>query len=87
MMNRVKFASLCLLCAASPAMGGEIGGSGGVTPIEARGVAASICAYSGLNDEFVIDGDGGRVQSYGQIIRAFGGRPPISGIPGTSCRG
>ena len=87
MIKGYKFASCCLLLMASPAMGGEIGGSGRVTPIEARGVAASECAYSGLNDEYILEGAGGRVQSYGQIVKAFGGIPPFVPSPGVACRG
>lgn len=86
MIKHAKLAVLCLLCAASPAMGGEIGGSGRVTPIESRGVASSICAYSGLNDEYVLDGVGSRTQNWGTIVAAFGGLPPFPG-PGTACRG
>lgn len=34
--------------------------------------ANSICAYSGLNDEPLDAVEGGRVQSYGQIVRSGG---------------
>ncbi len=42
--------------------------------------ARSICAYSGLNDEPEVDG---RVQSYGQIVKA-GGKSEVPS-PGFAC--
>lgn len=70
-----------LAVAGSPALAGEVTGTGESTPIRS-GVASSICAFSGLNDDGA--GPSSLVQSYGQIVRAFG--KPSSG-PGTSCRG
>jgi hypothetical protein len=87
MIKHLKFAALCLVFAAGPAVSGEIGGSGRVTPIEGRGVASSICAYSGLNDEYVNSGIGSHVQTYGAIVAAFGGIPPFVPSPGAACRG
>jgi hypothetical protein len=54
---------------ATAASAGEIGGSGRYTPVNPefnRGVAASECAFSGLNDEYVlgVPGDWSRVQNY-----------------------
>jgi hypothetical protein len=48
----------------------------------------SECAYSGLNDNYVLgnttpDADGfTRTQSWGQVIRNAG---PLGGVPGTAC--
>ncbi|GAA4020268.1 hypothetical protein GCM10022280_20740 [Sphingomonas swuensis] len=69
---------------ASPALAGEVTGTGESTPIRS-GTASSICAYSGLND----DGAGAstQVQAYGAIRASFGGPAPFNGLPGTSCRG
>lgn len=69
----------CVLIS-SPAWAGEVTGNGDSTPIRS-GVANSICAFSGLDD------DGTGIQSYGQIRAAFGGRAPFSGIPGIACNG
>lgn len=44
--------------------------------------ANSICSYSGLNDD---PADGGRVQSYGQIVRAGG--KDFAPSPGELCNG
>jgi len=47
--------------------------------------ANSICSFSGLNDEPDDPEEGGRVQSYGQIVRAgFKAEVPS---PGTLCNG
>ena len=76
----------CLVLLASPAAAGEITGTGEYTPVH-RHQASSICSFSGLNDEWV-EGDKSvsQVQSYGALVRAFGGRPPFPG-PGAACRG
>ena len=79
MTNLKKLVIACVLIS-SPAWAGEVTGNGDFTPVNG-GVASSICSYSGLDD------DGVGIQSYGQIIRAFGGRAPFHGIPGTRCRG
>lgn len=64
---------------ASAASAGEITGNG--KRITVKG--ASICAFSGQNDEFQ-EGDRSapRVQSFGQIVKAFG---PMRGVPGVAC--
>jgi hypothetical protein len=74
----------------SSAFAGEITGSGKwiagseSAPLNGK----SDCAYSGLNDNFVLghplpDADGfTRTQSWGQIIRNAG---PLGGVPGTAC--
>lgn len=80
-------AALAILAAGTPGFAGEITGNGTITPIESRGVASSICAYSGLNDTPGLDGFG-QVQAYGQLVRAFGGFPPgTRNHPGVACRG
>jgi hypothetical protein len=64
---------------ASPALAGEITGKGKSTPIR-DGVAASECAFSGLDDpdadEFT------HTQSWGQLVSMFG---PMGGVPGVAC--
>ncbi|MCW3797969.1 hypothetical protein OMW55_09150 [Sphingomonas sp. BN140010] len=76
----------CLVLLASPAAAGEITGNGEYTPVHSYR-ASSICSFSGLNDEWVMgDTTVSQVQSYGALVRAFGGRPPIPG-PGIACRG
>lgn len=47
--------------------------------------ANSICSFSGLNDEPDHAEEGGRVQSYGQIVRA-GGKQFVPS-PGELCNG
>jgi hypothetical protein len=47
--------------------------------------ANSICSYSGLNDEPDDPVEGGRVQSYGQIVRAGG--KAFAPSPGELCNG
>jgi hypothetical protein len=72
------------------ALAGEITGSGKwiagseSAPLHGK----SDCAYSGLNDNYVLgnptpDADGfTRTQSWGQVIRNAG---PLGGVPGTAC--
>lgn len=47
-----------------------------------QGNGRSICYFSGLNDEPSDPHEGGRVQSFGQIVKLFG---PLGGVPGTEC--
>jgi hypothetical protein len=47
--------------------------------------ANSICSFSGLNDEPDDPLEGGRVQSYGQIVKAGG--KAFAPSPGTLCNG
>jgi hypothetical protein len=73
-----------------PAFAGEITGNGkwiaGSESAPLKG--ASECAYSGVNDNYVLgnptpDADGfTRTQSWGQVIRVAG---PLGGVPGTAC--
>jgi len=74
--------AVATLAVATPALAGEITGSGQFTPVNG-GVARSICSFSGLNDDN--SGPSDLVQSYGVIVAAFG--QPSPGIPGTACRG
>ena len=82
-----SFTNLMVVCVlmSSPAWAGELTGNGNPTPIKSRGVASSICAFSGLNPEG--DGPSALVQSYGQIRAALGGPAPFAGLPGDECRG
>lgn len=64
----------------------------GIAPASAAGQvergpehANSICSFSGLNDEPDDPEEGGRVQSYGQIVRA-GGKAFVPS-PGMLCNG
>jgi len=79
------------------AFAGEIGGNGQPTPIKTRHVAASICAFNGLDDGSEGGPVGpGNVQSFGPIVAGLaqeaGGAKSFSHMihdegPGTSCRG
>ena len=76
--------------AAGSAFAGEINGNGqwiaGSESAPLKG--KSDCAYSGLNDNYVLgnpvpDADGfTRTQSWGQVIRNAG---PLGGVPGSAC--
>lgn len=81
----VAVGTLTLITAgATVASAGEVTGNGGSTQGPAH--AHSICAYSGLNDEpDAAPPEGGKVQSYGQIVRAGG--KPFAPSPGEACRG
>jgi hypothetical protein len=70
------------LCLATQAIAGEVTGSGGDTPVRSYR-AASICSFSGLNDDH--EGPNTRVQAYGAFIAAFG--PGHLPHPGIACRG
>jgi hypothetical protein len=84
--------------ASGTAFAGEVGGNGEPTPIKTRGVAASACAFNGLDD----GSESGRpvrpgvVQSFGSIVagmaRDAGGASSFAHVihdegPGTNCRG
>jgi hypothetical protein len=82
----------------SAVFAGEVNGNGDPTPIKTRHVAASICAFNGLDDgsesdQAVTPGD---VQSFGSLVaglaRASGGAGSFAHMihdegPGTNCRG
>ena len=82
----------------STAFAGEIGGNGEPTPIKTRHVAASICAFNGLDDGSEGGPVGpGNVQSFGSLVGDIasntpGGASGFTGVirgegPGASCRG
>jgi hypothetical protein len=74
--------SVALVAVSSTAaFAGETTGSGGTTPIREK--ANSICAFSGLNDDQ--EEEPGRVQSYGQAVRA--GFKAFAPSPGVACNG
>jgi hypothetical protein len=80
---RMLFAAACAATVAAlgagPAIAGEVTGTGEDTPIRS-GVAASECAFSGLDDP---DADVfTHTQSFGQLVRMFG---PMGGVPGVAC--
>lgn len=72
---------------AVPAFAGEVTGGPHPKPVPAVLHANSICAFSGQNDtpnaEFP---EGGRVQSFGQLVRK-GVIDPREFNPGIACRG
>ena len=81
--KRLLAAAVCATAvvglSAGSAFAGEITGTGASTPIRA-GVAASECAFSGLDDP---DADPfTHTQSFGQLVRMFG---PMGGVPGVAC--
>jgi len=83
-------AAVVLSLSAGSALAGEITGNGkSLEPLHAN----SICAYSGLNDDPTgsgpppgVNGPPGRVQSFGQDVRA-GFIDPKQFNPGDACRG
>lgn len=84
MTKLTRYLTIATVIIATPALAGEVTGTGEDTPIRS-GVANSICAFSGQND----DGAGPNpiVQSYGVIRAFFGGPAPFNGTPGTACNG
>src|SRR5215203_6079196 len=69
---------------ASAAFAGEVTGNG--KPTAGPEHASSICVYSGQNDTPNAPGsEGGRVQSYGQLLKA--GLKGVVPSPGVACRG
>ncbi len=91
MGKRLLAAVLCAAAVtgvgASGALAGEITGNGKwiagseTAPLKGK----SECAYSGQNDEYVLDvpGDWDRTQSWGQIARHLEGGK--RGVPGFAC--
>lgn len=73
---RVAFAGMAALCLGTAAVAGEVRGSNGGEYIQgAENLplnGKSICAYSGLNDEYYIDEkyeeDALRTQSWGTLV-------------------
>jgi len=75
MSKKIRFSVLAASCAAaalyiaSPAVAGEVNGRG--NPIPATDHAASLCAFSGLNDHPVNPPPGdfpGKVQNFGAFL-------------------
>jgi hypothetical protein len=82
-MRKKLIAAVCAAAVAGlstgSALAGEITGNGKSTPIRS-GVAASECAFSGLDDP---DADVfTHTQSFGQLVSMFG---PMGGVPGVAC--
>jgi hypothetical protein len=83
-------AALIAVVGAGAALAGEVQGPPGAanqpgtpTPIKTRGVAASACAFNGLND--YVQGQTTYItQNYGTNIK-LGLDPAIYGFPGTGC--
>jgi hypothetical protein len=73
-MKTFRFSMLAIVCAAAlnagaPAFAGEINGRG--DPVPAPDNAASVCSFSGLNDNPVNPPPGdfpGRVQNFGSFL-------------------
>ena len=89
MMKKTAVACLgsaaIVLASAGAASAGEVTGNGKDTPIRG-GVANSVCAFSGLNNDVVVPGEPvepGRTQSYGQIVRSGG--KAFAPSPGVAC--
>jgi hypothetical protein len=83
MRRKMVASAVCAAAVAAltgaPAFAGEITGTGESTPIRS-GVAASECAFSGLDDP---DADVfTHTQSFGQLVSMFG---PMGGVPGGAC--
>lgn len=83
MLKRMTLACLSsaalVVAGAGAASAGEITGNGKPVPAPER--AASICAYSGQNDDTAEEP--GRTQSYGQLVRQ--GLKPFLPKPGIAC--
>src|SRR4051794_21021207 len=90
-MLRRKSTLASMLCAVAmlgmtvgSAAAGEVTGNGKDTAGPEH--ANSICVFSGQNDTPDAEGsEGGRVQSYGQLVRQ--GLKGVVGSPGVACRG
>src|SRR4051794_36336729 len=100
MRKFIAGAALALIVsgAGGTAFAGEVGGNGQPTPIKTRHVAASICAFNGLDDgsESGAPVTPGVVQSFGSLVAGMaqdaGGASSFSHMihdegPGTNCRG
>jgi hypothetical protein len=73
-----------------PAFAGEVDGNGNTLPLSGN----SFCKYSGQNDDPDDPVEGGRVQSWGQLVRIDGYATAVEiaasfdeGPPGESCNG
>ena len=88
MTRKILFvAAFCSVTISVPALAGELNGGGDPNPLK----GASICQFSGLNDdplgEDPENGPGGRTQSYGQDVRngQFSPTDPNDPHPGVLC--
>ncbi|MEO6207436.1 MAG: hypothetical protein ABIP77_05735 [Candidatus Limnocylindrales bacterium] len=83
----VTVAGLAFSLSAGAVLAGEVTGNGKtLEPLHAN----SICAYSGLNDKTVGEGDTtSRVQSWGHNVSGAAklGIHGFGGVPGEACRG
>ncbi|RST29921.1 hypothetical protein HMF7854_03090 [Sphingomonas ginkgonis] len=82
MMTRKAMLTFAALAAATPALAGEVTGTGSPTPIDSFR-AHSLCAFSGLNDDGL--GPSSLVQAYGMFIKVGGPGSALS--PSIGCRG
>ncbi|MGY1738452.1 hypothetical protein [Geodermatophilus sp. SYSU D00684] len=72
-------AAALLVTGAGVASAGETAGNG--KPVHAPQHAASICSFSGQNDDTVLEP--GRTQNYGQLVRQ--GAKAVLPSPGVAC--
>lgn len=85
MQRSMKWLAVTMLCLATPAIAGEVTGADGLTPVNG-GVASSICAFSGLNDDGA--GPNTHVQAWGAFVAAARGAGNVNMAgPGIACRG
>ena len=85
MQRSMKWLAVTTLCLATPAIAGEVTGGGDPTPVNG-GVARSICAFSGLNDDGA--GPNSHVQNWGAFVAAARGAGNVTMAgPGLACRG
>lgn len=101
MRKLIAGAALALLftgTGTATAFAGEVGGNGEATPVQTRYVAASLCAFNGLDDgsESGNPVTPGVVQSVGPLIAELAKSPVETSTftqiirqegPGTNCRG
>lgn len=85
MHRSMKWLAITTLCLATPAIAGEVTGNGDPTPVNGY-VAASICSFSGLNDDG--EGPNTHVQAWGAFVAAARGAGNVNlAGPGIACRG
>ena len=100
MRSKALVAACCAVAvaavAAGPALAGEVTGNGKTLWTSTISTpegdfhtlhGKSLCAFSGQNDEYVLDGDitAPRTQSWGQEVRTFAPVGGGAGVPGTAC--
>jgi hypothetical protein len=82
----VLLCMVAIIAVAATAFAGEITGNGTRKAVN----GASICAFSGQNDEYhEVSTEWPRVQSFGQDVKVsvHAGEGPLGGVPGQACRG